>query len=250
MKRTLPLILSVGILVGCATAPEAVKEVEARISKAEYELHYGSEEIQNESIIFNWDTLSEEENHLAAKLGRRFVESLILEASSEYKTDKYVEISFDFLNSDHTINIHFKHAFDGMHTSYGNEHTITLNPNILSNEGKLLSTTFHEFSHAYDDIMGLTPNARKLHTKEKQIRDEYDNYKEGCDAIWAFYETEEYKELSPIVREEVRESEIRAYTRQLEYIEMLKDRNWDYGVSFEEHREKLLNNMKKYINRE
>ncbi len=189
-------------------------------------------------IIFNWESLDEKEIYSKQKI--ESIESLILEAASQYSSTKYVERPIDFFRDKNLVFVYFNEEIgSGSHLPIRPNNIIAFNPDILASEYKLLSVAFHEFSHAHDSRIGLIS---------------YSAYVPTTTTIQKYmgrgYFIIEGKEDIFYLKEEIRRSEIRAYERQLNFLETLRNKNWGDKTSFESYREFLLDNLRRYKNGE
>ena len=187
-------------------------------------------------IIFNWNSLynisSDYKDYV--KFTKEQIKSLTIEAASEFNSTKYVDKPIDFLKGNRELFIYFNN--NGRH--YGaaeiNEFSTDLkfDRDSLINEGFFLSTCFHEFSHEYDYRKNLLPYVniflKGIHKiqREKSIL----SY-QRCRKIYE--ESKKYKDLKGLILNDLFKDEIIAYKRQLNYMETLRNRDWN-SLPFDE----------------
>lgn len=200
------------------------------------------------SILFHWESLPAGFYPQTPKEKQR-VESLILEAAAEFNTTLYVPEPVDFTRIQIPTEIYFAEPeLTGRHYPGRVKNIIDINKLSLMYKPILLSTAFHEFSHVYDTLKGLLNNflqaydlaswyswnAQSLQDFQETLRTATAQFKIARIGSVLSKNPQDLK-----ARIEVLESELRAFDRQLRYVETLKPGIWPMFETFGIHRSKL-----------
>lgn len=212
-----------------------------------------SQQLQQSSIIFHWESLPEGFYPKSQEEKQR-VESLILEAAEQFNSTLYVPEPIDFTSTKLPTKIYFKESLISARCYLGREkNIIDFNKAWIQVEGPLLATAFHEFGHIYDRFMGYAQEMMAIWDSasdyESLTWQHQSTQASGVTGETNAADEEALLKYTPQTRNAVREyfeGEIRNCTRSLPYIETLRKRMWAQNYPIESYIKEVLQRREKF----
>ena len=184
---------------------------------------------QSSSIIFHWESLPQDTYPKTPEEKQR-VETLILEAASEFNTKRYVQEPLDLLHTSSPLEVYFNEKEEeAVFYPLPLKRIMNFNTLLFLSEGQVLSRGFHEASHFYDREKGLMEVCIEI--QEEFLALHYRERSQEAFKSWCNSTTYNQKYFLKAERE-LCESEIRACSRGLSYNQTLQARQWESPLAW------------------